>query len=65
MKSGKENKSNMASLVEGYTRMMNDPKEYAQTTYKAQITSQGRPYGGERDARNRANKPWNKNDIPV
>lgn len=52
-------------LVTKYNSMMDDPKEYANTTYKSQITSQGRPYGGDRDARTKANKPWNKNDIPV
>jgi hypothetical protein len=55
----------LSDLVAGYNKMMEDPKEYAQTTYAAQIKSQGRPYGGDRDARNRANKPWDKNDVPV
>lgn len=52
-------------LVAKYNSMMNDPKEYANTTYKSQITSQGRPYGGSRDARTKANKKWSPGDIPV
>ena len=61
----KDNKSNMQSLVDGYNKMMEDPKEYAETTYKAQIKSQGRPWGGPLDARTKANKAWDKNDVPV
>lgn len=62
---GPSKSSTLDSLVDGYNKMMNDPKEYAQTTYQSQINSLGRPYGGERDARNKANKSWNKSDIPV
>ena len=55
----------MDDLVNGYNKMMEDPKEYANTTYAAQIKSQGRPWGGPLDARTKANKPWDKNAIPV
>ena len=55
----------LSDLVDGYNKMYADPKEYAQTTYLANIKSQGRPYGGERDARTKAVKKWNKNDIPT
>lgn len=58
-------KCTLDELVADYNSMMNDPKEYANTTYKSNIESQGRPWGGPRDARTKANKPWNKNDIPV
>ena len=64
-KDNKKSGCTLDTLVDGYNRMMDDPKEYANTTYKAQITSQGRPWGGERDARNRANKPWGKMDVPT
>lgn len=62
----KDKKSNILSdLVDGYNKMYADPLEYAKTTYANQIKSQGRPYGGNRDARTNAVKPWDKNDIPV
>lgn len=63
----KANKTNcdLQNLVDGYDKMMADPKEYANTTYAAQIKSQGRPWGGPLDARTKANKSWGKNDIPV
>jgi hypothetical protein len=57
--------SDMQNLVNGYNKMMEDPKQYANTTYLSQIKSQGRPWGGTRDARTKANKPWDKNGIPV
>lgn len=60
-----ERPSEMQGLVNGYNKMMEDPKEYANTIYLQQIRSQGRPFGGKRDARNKANKPWDKNGIPV
>lgn len=55
----------LQELVDGYDKMMKDPKQYAETTYKSQINSLGRPWGGERDARTKANKKWDKSDIPV
>jgi len=65
MKSSTKTDCDLQNLVDGYDNMMKDPKEYANTTYQSNIKSQGRPYGGPRDARTKANKPWNKNDIPV
>lgn len=61
-----EKKSNVLSdLVDGYNKMYTDPLEYANGTYQKNIDSLGRPYGGDLDARNKAQKPWNKKDIPT
>ncbi len=65
MKPSSKTNCDLQSLVDGYDKMMKDPKEYANSTYKSQITSQGRPWGGPRDARTKANKSWNKGDLPV
>lgn len=65
MKPNKPRQSAMDTLVNGYNSMMKDPLEYAKGTYQSQIRNLGRPYGGDRDARTKANKPWNKGDIPV
>ncbi len=65
MKASNKTNCDLQNLVDGFNKMMDDPKEYANTTYKNQITSQGRPWGGDRDARNRANKKWDINAIPV
>jgi hypothetical protein len=55
----------LQNLVDGYDKMMEDPKAYAEGTYQDNIRSQGRPWGGPRDARTKANKLWDRNDIPV
>lgn len=54
----------LSDLVDGYNKMYADPLEYAKTTYAAQIKSQGRRWGGSRDAINLSVKPWDKNSIP-
>ena len=59
----KKTQACMHGLVEGYNKMMEDPKAYAESTYKSQIKSQGKP--NPRDARNKAEKSWNKNDKPI
>ena len=61
-KEKKQSGGALSDLVGGYNKMMEDPKQYAQTTYAAQIKEQGRT--SPRDARTKAQKPWNKNDIP-
>jgi len=61
----KDTRADLTKLVDGYNDMYRDPLQYAQTTYLANIKSQGRPWGGDRDARNLANKPWNKMDVPI
>lgn len=65
MKTNQPRQSAMDSLVSNYDKMMSDPKEYANTIYKSQINSLGRPYGGDRDARTKAVKKWDRNAIPV
>ncbi len=39
----KKDKSGMTTLVEGYNKMMEDPKAYAETVYKRQVATSGGP----------------------
>ncbi len=55
----------MGGMVDEYNKMYADPLAYANGTYQSNVKSQGRPYGGDRDARTKAVKPWNKMDIPT
>jgi len=63
----KKTGGDMQNLVDGYNSMMNDPKEYANTTYKNNIKSQGRAFGkwNGRDTTQKTEKPWPNNNIPV
>ena len=66
-KKNSERPSAMQGLVNGYNKMMEDPKEYANTTYKSQINKQGRAWGkwNGRDTTDKTVKPWPKGNIPV
>lgn len=64
-KKNQESPNALSTLVDGYNKMYADPLEYANTTYASQVKSLGRPYGGSRDARTKAVKPWNIGDIPT
>ena len=67
MNSNKDNKSDMQNLVDGYNRMMNDPKAYAESTYAQNIKNQGRAFGkwNNRDTTDLTVKKWPKGNIPV
>ena len=66
-KKNSERPSEMQGLVNGYNKMMEDPKEYANTTYKKQINNQGRAWSkwNGRDTTDKTVKPWPKGNIPV
>lgn len=64
-KQNSQRPDDLQNMVDNYNKMMDSPIDYANTVYKRQIGGQGRPWGGTRDARTKANKPWDKNGIPV
>lgn len=68
-KQNSERPGDLSGLVRQYDEMMEDPKAYANGTYKRNIASQGRRWGGTRDAIYKTQKPgqWDKgiNGLPV
>ena len=57
----------MQDMADEYTRMMNDPKAYAEGTYASNIRKQGRAFGkwNGRDTTQKTVGKWPNDNLPV